>query len=410
MGTTIYNFNSADQGTKIFLEALGLSSSIIRSGTVNNKTLLRYGIDAPIFGQLAGNDAFLSVKEVAQVMGYEVDSQTVYSSAGGIETIYYPKKGAKVDFINDRSLILKIFKLDNCPDGISASNALARFMDARVIYNQGVIPEDTCSMEELRDSGLSDVDQVNIQFSEDGADADYQEWGKSVHLIQGESDTDTYRGSSIMVYPGYILTAAHVVAHSNTGEFYENMEIEIDDRMLSFNSANVVCLDSTADLALIYLPELVDQDFPWRPLATELPEEEKTVSVGYPGTYDDGSGYAPPRLYTLGFPMGFMGFDSFNSMVGQDLVSYQRNLTRMMNSTTIGHTVILTESGVSPGDSGGPLLNEQGEVVGIEITVELILEFEGQLSLTEEFKNESPLEIRMALLNLCERNQIKIVA
>ncbi len=128
---------------------------------------------------------------------------------------------------------------------------------------------------------------------------------------------------------GYILTNAHVVAGAQAGE----VTVKLADAKREFK-AKVVGSDERTDIALIK----VDQ--------TGLP----VATLGKSGDLQPGQWVA-----AIGSPFGFA-----NSITAGIVSATQRALPA---ETYV--PFIQTDVAVNPGNSGGPLLNLAGEVVGV---------------------------------------------
>jgi serine protease Do len=134
-------------------------------------------------------------------------------------------------------------------------------------------------------------------------------------------------GSGFIVTPdGYIMTNAHVVANA------EEVVVRLADKR-EFK-AKVIGSDRRTDVALIKIK------------AEKLP----TVSVGDPSKLKVGE-----WVIAIGSPFGF------DSTVTKGIVSAMGRSLPDENYTPF----IQTDAAVNPGNSGGPLFNLHGEVVGI---------------------------------------------
>jgi serine protease Do len=130
---------------------------------------------------------------------------------------------------------------------------------------------------------------------------------------------------------GYVLTNAHVVADAS------EVTVRLNDRR-EF-SAKVVGIDKGTDIALIKIA------------ATNLP----VVHFGDPAKVRPGQ-----WAIAIGSPFGF------DSTVTAGVISaLGRPLPPDENSTTSFVTFIQTDAAVNPGNSGGPLFNIDGQVIGI---------------------------------------------
>lgn len=139
---------------------------------------------------------------------------------------------------------------------------------------------------------------------------------------------------------GHIVTNNHVVQGA------DQLNVTFADGVVV--PADVVGTDAGADLAVIKVdPSLVDL----------VPAEQ--------GTMDDIKVGA--RAIAIGNPFGLVGTMTTGivSAVGRSLNSDPTNLS----SFSIPQ-VIQTDAAINPGNSGGPLLNERGQVVGVNFQIE----------------------------------------
>ena len=196
--------------------------------------------------------------------------------------------------------------------------------------------------------GTETAKQVNINLSDDiyFAAAVAEKSQKTVVGITSEvtqqyntffgpqTQKGTSMGSGIIVDPsGYILTNAHVIGD---GE-YENITVSLIDG--STEVGKVLWYDTTLDLAVVKIEktgltavELGDSD--------KLMVGEPTVAIGNPMTLD------LERTVTQGVISGLNRSITFDS------------------GTTI-KPLIQTDASINSGNSGGPLFNAEGQVIGI---------------------------------------------
>ena len=138
-------------------------------------------------------------------------------------------------------------------------------------------------------------------------------------------------GSSWPLAAGYLVTNAHVVAGSNT--------IEIDTPDGTPHSARVVLFDPNTDLAILYSPGIR-----LRPLALMN---------------------SNPARGTAGAVIGYPGGDT------EQVVSAGVSGTELARGYNIyGDTLVTREievlaAQVIPGDSGGPIVNDSGQIIGV---------------------------------------------
>jgi S1-C subfamily serine protease len=169
-------------------------------------------------------------------------------------------------------------------------------------------------------------------------------------------------GTGFLVHPdGYMITNRHVVA--------DQIEMSIDGKVREINAkvldlevvldsgskdervlpAKVVSLDRARDLALLKIdfkvPFWLDVSEPRRVRVTE-------------------------RVWVVGFPFGGMlAIGDDTSTVNNDInpeVSVNAGMITSLRHDSSGKLRLLqTDAAVNPGNSGGPLLSDDGEVVGV---------------------------------------------
>jgi serine protease Do len=141
-------------------------------------------------------------------------------------------------------------------------------------------------------------------------------------------------GSGFIVSPdGYVLTNAHVVADAS------EVTVKLTDRR-EFR-AKVIGVDKRSDVALIKIP---GTDFP-------------VVHFGDPAKLRPGQ-----WAIAIGSPFGFE-----NSVTAGVISALGRQLPDDSGSSFV--TYIQTDAAVNPGNSGGPLFNLDGQVIGINAQI-----------------------------------------
>jgi serine protease Do len=142
-------------------------------------------------------------------------------------------------------------------------------------------------------------------------------------------------GTGIVIDPrGYIISNHHVVEDVNV------LRVRIADG--STHGARVLARDAENDLALLKID--VDRPLPTMPLgtATDLMVGETVIAIG--------NAYGYPHTVTVGVV----------SAVKRDVV---------LNKEISYKGLIQTDASINPGNSGGPLLNMNGELVGVNVAI-----------------------------------------
>jgi serine protease Do len=150
---------------------------------------------------------------------------------------------------------------------------------------------------------------------------------------QGQAFTQNSLGSGILVDPkGYIITNNHVVQGAS--------KIKVNVKDGKEYKAHVIAGDDYADIAVIKIDG--DQDFPSAKIG-----DAKAMKVG-DWVMAIGSPFGLEQTVTAGII----------SATGR-IFSESNNLSMLFND------YLQTDAAINPGNSGGPLVNMNGEVVGI---------------------------------------------
>ena len=148
---------------------------------------------------------------------------------------------------------------------------------------------------------------------------------KSVVVIQGKTDSGEVLGSGFLISKdGKIVTNLHVVRDMKTAN------VQLSNGYI-FDSLAVLATDERRDLAMV---QVAGFDLPVLDLG-----DSDSVAVGEP-------------LVIVGSPRGLEG------SVTAGILSSVRDMGD-------GFKVLQTDAAVNPGNSGGPLLNDRGQAVGV---------------------------------------------
>lgn len=155
----------------------------------------------------------------------------------------------------------------------------------------------------------------------------------SLVLIESGNGEDTGLGSGVIISDdGAILTSLHVVDGATS------IDVTFADGTTA--SAIIVGSEPENDIAVIQ-PD-------------RLPDPVVAAVLGNPGALHEGD-----EAFVVGNPLGLYG-----SMSSGVISGFNRAFTPELSNRTI-HGLIQIDAAVNPGNSGGPLLNRYGEVVGI---------------------------------------------
>ena len=154
--------------------------------------------------------------------------------------------------------------------------------------------------------------------------------------FDGQTLTQAGAGSGIvMTADGYIITNWHVVVDESTGKAFERIDVTTHDGTV-YEDAQLIGADESTGLAVIKV----------------------TAKDLTPAKFGDSSKLTMgARVITLGNAGGL------HWSASQGIVS---GLARDVYDDT-GYSIkcLQTDAAINPGNSGGPLLNNQGQVVGI---------------------------------------------
>ncbi len=196
----------------------------------------------------------------------------------------------------------------------------------------------------------------------------------------------------------YLVTANHVV---DSGErvLVERTATASGGRHWTeaFPDAEVVAFDADADLAVIRLEGVGADHFPALPLATEPVADENILSYGFPASslaLRSGMVSKPGKVLSL------VKFPVVDRRTGEIL----------RNDAVDG---LLVSSEIEPGFSGGPTLNERGQVVGVNVTkdtvhraqngavsVAAVKQLLAQVKPRAEAKDPDPAEVKALLTRI----------
>ncbi len=152
-------------------------------------------------------------------------------------------------------------------------------------------------------------------------------------------------GAVIFCEDEYCLAATnwHVVGERKNVQVYFRPRRGTDEDARQAASGVVLIRDSTRDLAMVAFKRLTKRPLPIFPLA-----ELQSVQIG-----EDVSAIGHPLGLTWSYAKGIISNISNQEWGGAK------------NEPKHRATVIQTQTPISPGNSGGPLVNEKGELIGV---------------------------------------------
>lgn len=133
---------------------------------------------------------------------------------------------------------------------------------------------------------------------------------------------------------GYIVTNQHVIAdeQSISVTVFERQGDRLEKKV--FKKVKLIALDPDIDLALLRIEEEIGMDIP-------------QLYIGESASLSEGD-----KVFTIGNPMGL------ERSTAEGMVS-------KVNRNMGGRLYVQTTAPIAPGNSGGPLFNERGEVIGV---------------------------------------------
>jgi putative serine protease PepD len=153
--------------------------------------------------------------------------------------------------------------------------------------------------------------------------------------------TEGTGSGAILDAEGHIVTNNHVVENSNSGRAAERVEVTLADK--TKRQASIIGRDPTTDLAIIKIDPGTSKLTPI-PLAAS-----GGLRVGQ-------------KVLAIGNPYGFTG------SLSTGIISSLGRSIEARNGRIIDN-IIQTDAAINPGNSGGPLLNRNGEIIGINTAI-----------------------------------------
>jgi len=221
---------------------------------------------------------------------------------------------------------------------------------------KNIEPNGSGSMIQVTNPAKSDHEDLVIQIAEKASLAVVK-----IDVFQNSRRglTNTGSGSGFVVSSdGYIITNNHVVAEA------EAMDVTFKNGRKF--SAKLIGSDSISDIAVIQI-KAKDLDYLKLANSDQVMVGQSVIAIGNPLGYEYTvttgvvSGIqreiSPPAKTNV--PDNFY-FDPFGSI--------QTQQTTTTNIPMVG--IIQTDAAINPGNSGGPLMNLNGEVIGVNFLIE----------------------------------------
>jgi putative serine protease PepD len=202
----------------------------------------------------------------------------------------------------------------------------------------------------------------------------------SVVTISVTASSEAGTGSGIVLSPdGYILTNTHVVTLDGDAS---KVTIQVQDNNGKLYTAKIVGTDPIADLAVIKLNNASGMTPATFANSSKLNVGDTAVAIGAPlglsGTVTNGIVSAINRSISIASsaaPSAGDGSDGsgsgnnspFNFNFPGEGGSGSQNQSTANSSISL--PVIQTDAAINPGNSGGALLNDKGQVIGVNVAI-----------------------------------------
>ncbi|MFT7464661.1 MAG: serine protease Do [Pseudohongiellaceae bacterium] len=187
-----------------------------------------------------------------------------------------------------------------------------------------------------RIDSLEPADQIRLFHESDSGveaalDENIETVGEAVVLVR----TPVGLGSGFMIHPeGYLITNDHVIEGSTELTIVVYRQATDGLRKDEYKNIRIVASSALLDLALLKIEP-------------EEPEEFVTVPLANSNKLNQGQ-----AVFAVGNPLGL------ERSLSEGIVALKSRLLS-------GQTYVQTTTALSPGNSGGPLFNMAGEVIGV---------------------------------------------
>ncbi|WP_258726033.1 S1C family serine protease [Cellulomonas sp. NS3] len=211
-------------------------------------------------------------------------------------------------------------------------------------------------------ASLTSIGQAqNAEVPVEGSNADDPDWEaviaavqKSVVAIEVSTQQGGSQGSGVIIDDdGNVVTNNHVVAGAGAGEVRVTLS---DGRIFA---ASIVGTDPTTDLAVIRLDD--------------APDDLTPAALG-----DSGDVTVGEAVLAVGNPLGLANTATTGIV---SAVDRPVSTSEQGSSDTVVTNAIQIDAAVNPGNSGGPLFDAQGRVIGITSSIATLSSQSGSIGL-----------------------------
>ena len=187
----------------------------------------------------------------------------------------------------------------------------------------------------------------------------------SVVTLEVRGNSQEGSGSGVIISEdGHIITNAHVVTVGGQ-EAEPTIRVSTTDGRLW--PAEIIGSDALSDVAVVK----IDTGFPLTPMpigdSDQLNVGDQTIAIGAPlglsNTVTNGIVSALNRSITVG------SADTPGEEDGPNLFDFDLPFGQAANYGAVSLPVIQTDASINPGNSGGALLNDQGQLIGINVAI-----------------------------------------
>lgn len=214
-----------------------------------------------------------------------------------------------------------------------------------VDYNKYSVKEMAITVEEKNNQDLKLTDMLDSFTKNVVGVSRLKDNGNTIFKQDGVEKMGM--GSGVIISEnGYVLTNEHV-----SGEQYGNCYVTMEDG--KNYKANVIWSDSNLDLAIIKI---------------------NMKCINYAQLGDSNNLKVGQSVYAIGNPIGFEFQKTVTSGIisamNRTIVFDEKNQSSNLNNSNNQNQIymsnlIQTDATINPGNSGGPLINNNGEIIGI---------------------------------------------